>query len=470
MPQRTIDPQKRFNNYRGKMPPITFEAEPALAPPESSKNTPKLITDTTLRDGAQDPRFALFPAEARVAYFDLLHKLDNGAGRIEQVEVFIYQKRDLWTLERLLERGYSFPQVTTWTRATPKDIKLLVDVSGGKVKETGMLASSSDHHIFDKLGFRSKEEAVEKYLQPILTAMEHGVTPRVHLEDATKADIYGFVIPFIQRVTRETEGKAKFRLCDTLGIGFPDPFAALPVGVPRLVSTVSRETGVELEWHGHNDFGFATANSIMAWRYGARRVNVAFGGLGERTGNTTLEQVVADYVRLYGDPGFNLSALIEMAELIKKEVTDVPVKSPIIGDAIYTTQAGIHQSGVERQKKAEGGDIYLPFDPHLMGRQAVELHRVGSLSGSEGIVATLNKKAQERGLPATYTTASRVVKHVYDSVQDAYDGEWDPAKKAYVGERKSFFTEDELYAIAKAFEAQQKSQPSDAPASQSASA
>ncbi len=458
MKQYSVSAQKRFYNFHGKMPPLGFENEPAPIPPPALNPMPKLITDTTLRDGAQDPRFALFPAETRVKYFDLLHKLDNGTGRIEQVEVFIYQKRDVWCLERLLERGYDFPQVTTWTRATPKDIKLMVEVSGGKVRETGMLASASDHHIFDKLGFRSKEEAAEKYLQPIMTACEHGIVPRVHLEDATKADIHGFIIPFIQRVLKETEGKAKFRICDTLGIGFPDPYASLPMGVPRLISTIVMETGAELEWHGHNDFGFATANSVIAWRYGAKRVNVAFGGLGERTGNTTLEQVLADYIRIYGDPGFKLEALREMTELVRNEVTEINVKAPIVGDAIFTTQAGIHQSGVERQKKAEGGDIYLPFDPQLLGERAVELHRVGSLSGSEGIVALLNKKAAGLGRPAAYTNASRVVKHVYDKVQEAYDGRWDEARGAFDA-RRTFFTEDELYRLAEEFERSQHAQP-----------
>jgi isopropylmalate/homocitrate/citramalate synthase len=452
--QYSIDARKRFYNSGGQMPPLNFEAEPAPLPAASAGASPKLITDTTLRDGAQDPRFAQFPAEARVRYFDLLHELDNGTGRIEQVEVFIYQKRDLWALEQLLDRGYDFPQVTTWTRATPKDIKLAVEVSGGRVKETGMLASSSDHHIFDKLGFRSKEEAVDKYLQPIMTAVEHDITPRIHLEDATKADIYGFVIPFIQRALRETEGRAKFRVCDTLGVGFPDPYAALPVGVPKLISTIIAETGAQIEWHGHNDFGFATANSIAAWRYGARRVNVAFGGLGERTGNTTLEQVVADYVRIYGDPGFKLEALRQIAELIKSDVSDVNIKSPIVGDAIFTTQSGIHQSGVERQRDAEGGDIYLPFDPGLLGKRPEELLRVGSLSGAEGIIAALNtKQAEETGQPGRYTATSRVVKHVYDTVQAAYDGDWDEAKQAFVNERKSFFSADELYQIAREYEA-----------------
>ena len=112
-------------------------------------------------------------------------------------------------LEKLLERGYEYPQITTWIRANPKDVKELYDISQGRVKETGMLASSSDHHIFDKLGYHSKEEAIEKYLKPVLTALEYGITPRVHLEDTTRADIYGWVIPFMQTVLAANRGEGQ---------------------------------------------------------------------------------------------------------------------------------------------------------------------------------------------------------------------------------------------------------------------
>ena len=217
-----VNPERVYYNYGGQFPPVTLEPErPASVPPKSPQNHPKRITDTTLRDGSQDPRFALFPPEAKLRYFDLLHELDNKTGCVEKVEVFIYQKRDRWVLEKLLERGYKFPQVTTWTRATPKDIKLLVEVSQGKVKESGILASSSDHHIFDKLKYRSKEVAIKKHLVPIMTAVENGIRPRVHLEDTTRSDIHGWVIPFMQKVMKETEGRACFRICDTVGLGHP---------------------------------------------------------------------------------------------------------------------------------------------------------------------------------------------------------------------------------------------------------
>ncbi len=444
-----VNTERVYYNYGGNLPPVTLEPEP-VTPPPMHDGLPKLITDTTLRDGAQDSRFAIFPPETRLKYYDLLHRLDNGTGAIYAVEAFIYQKRDVWTLEKLLERGYEWPRVTTWTRATPKDIKLLMEVSQGKVKETGMLASASDHHIFDKLAYASKEEAIEKYLQPIRTALEHDIVPRVHLEDCTRADIYGWVIPFMQRVLEESRGIAKFRICDTIGWGSPDPYASLPWGVPRLFTVLKAETGAELEFHGHNDFGLATANSIASWRYGGTKVNVAFAGLGERTGNTSLEQTVAALIRYYGDPGFDLKALDAMRRLVSDEVIELNDRLPLIGE-VFTTTAGIHQAGVGRQDAAPGGLIYLPFAASLFGRTEVELSRVGSLSGSEGIISVLNRELERTGSETRVKETSRVVKQIYDRIQDEYNGQFDAEHDHWVNARRAFFTSEDIIALAREF-------------------
>lgn len=453
MDRYRINPIPKYFNFGGGIPPIPLESSPAEIPADGPRTHPKRITDTTLRDGAQDPCFAIFPNEAKVKYFDLLHEMDNGTGVIDNVEVFIYQKRDRWTLEKLLERGYDYPRVTAWTRANPKDIRDLVQISGGKITETGMLASCSDHHLFDRLSFRSKEEAAEKFLAPILTACENGITPRVHLEDATRADIEGWVIPFMQRVMAETEGKALFRICDTLGIGSPDAYAALPFGIPRLVSVLLKESGARLEFHGHNDFGCAAANSMAAFRYGCQRVNAGFAGLGERTGNTALEQVLVNYIRQYGDPGLKLEALTEIADLIRTEVVSIPGKQPIIGSDIFSTQAGLHQTGIQRQAQAPGGLIYLPYDPRIVGRREAELNRIGSLSGMDGIISLLNQHREASGSQEPpFTGVSRTVKHVYDRVHEAYDGHYDEATNRYAGYRTTFFEAEDLARLAEQFQ------------------
>ena len=256
----------------------------------------------------------------------------------------------------------------------------------------------------------------------------------------------------MQAALKATNGAARFRVCDTIGWGSPDPFAALPWGIPRLIATLKAETGAELEFHGHNDFGLATANTIAAWRYGCTKANVTFAGLGERTGNTALEQMVAAYVRLYGDPGFDLTALDDMRKLVSAEVLPTNTNAPIIGE-VFTTAAGIHQSGVSRQEDAPGGLIYLPFAATLFGREEVELSRIGGLSGADGIVSALNRQVEiETGTPGTYTTTSRAVKQIYDAVQASYDGTID--EDGVTGERRDFFTAAELLAMARRYDPQ----------------
>jgi len=329
-------------------------------------------------------------------------------------------------------------------------------VSDGRITETGILASSSDHHIFDHLGCTSKEKAIEIYLEPILTAFENGIIPRIHLEDATRSDIEGWVIPFMRRVIDMTSNKVIFRVCDTLGVGIPDPYVSLPFGIPKLISRLSQAAGAELEFHGHNDFGNATSNSMAALRYGSKKVNATFAGLGERTGNASLEQVLANYIREYGDPGLKLEKLAEIADLFQKQVVPVPAKQPIIGRNIFTTQAGLHQSGVKQQSRAPGGLIYLPFDPELVGRRGETLNRVGSLSGMDGIISLLNdyKKSIELG-GYKFTSYNRLVQYVYDLVQEAYDGQYDSSQDRYKDYRKTFFELDDLAEMIAVFRSTQ---------------
>ena len=174
---------------------------------------------------------------------------------------------------------------------------------------------------------------------------------------------------------------------------------------------------------------------------------MAFAGLGERTGNTSLEQMLLSYIRLYGDPGFDLTILPQMRALVEESLTNVALNAPVIGE-VFTTQAGIHQAGLERQANAPGGLIYLAYDPALVGSEGAERHLVGALSGAEGIVAILNEEAEKRGVEQRFTSMSRVVKQIYDRVQEAYNGRYDEASDRWVDYRDGFFRPDEIWQIA----------------------
>ncbi|MEJ2070755.1 MAG: histone-lysine N-methyltransferase, partial [Syntrophobacterales bacterium] len=259
-----------------------------------------LITDTTFRDGQQ----ARPPYSVRqiVEIFDMLHKLSGPKGIIRQTEFFLYSAKDKEAVERCRERGYPYPEITGWIRANPADLNLLKDMGLG---ETGILTSVSDYHVFMKMG-KNRSQALEGYLDIVKAALELGIVPRCHFEDITRADIYGFCVPFaleLMKLREESGIDIKVRLCDTMGYGVPYPGAALPRSVPRLVRAMIEDAAVPghlMEWHGHNDFHKVFINGITAWLYGCGAVNGTLLGFGERTGNTPIEALLMEYISLRG--------------------------------------------------------------------------------------------------------------------------------------------------------------------------
>ena len=117
------------------------------------------ITDTTFRDGQQArPPFLV---KHIVDLFDLLHRLSGPDGLIRQSEFFLYSQRDREAVEKCLEKGYEFPEITGWIRANEQDLALVKEIG---LKETGILTSVSDNHVFLKLN-KSRKQAMEQYLR-----------------------------------------------------------------------------------------------------------------------------------------------------------------------------------------------------------------------------------------------------------------------------------------------------------------
>lgn len=324
-------------------------------------NVPKdiWITDTTFRDGQQSR--PPYTAQQIADIFDFLHRLSGPNGVIRQSEFFLYSPKDKEAVRLCMEKGYRYPEITGWIRANKNDFKLVKEMG---LKETGILTSCSDYHIFLKLGV-SRKEALNAYLDVVATALENGIRPRCHLEDITRADFYGFVIPFVQDIMKLSQGAkipVKIRACDTLGYGFPFPGASLPRGVPEIFYALIHDGGVpseQLEWHGHNDFHKGLVNGISAWLYGCSSVNGALLGFGERTGNTPVEALLMDYMSLTGnDAGIDTAAITAMAEYFSKELGfSIPANYPFVGAEFNSTSAGIHADGMMKNE-----EIYNIFD------------------------------------------------------------------------------------------------------------
>ncbi len=317
------------------------------------------ITDTTFRDGQQS-RPPYTPKQI-ADIFDFLHRMSGPNGVIRQTEFFLYSDKDREAVRLCREKGYRFPEITGWIRANKNDFKLVKDMG---LKETGILTSCSDYHIFLKLNM-SRSEALKQYLDIVTTALEQGIIPRCHLEDITRADFYGFVIPFAQelmKLSEESKVPIKIRACDTMGYGFPFPGTALPRGVPEIFYALIHDGGVpsqQLEWHGHNDFHKGLINGVAAWMYGCASVNGALLGFGERTGNTPVEAMLVDYISLTGnDAGVDTAAITDMAEYFRKELSfPIPANYPFVGSEFNSTSAGIHADGMMKNE-----EIYNIFD------------------------------------------------------------------------------------------------------------
>lgn len=351
-------------------------------------NMPKeiWITDTTFRDGQQST--SPFTTTQIVDLYKLLNKLGGPRGIIRQSEFFVYSPKDRRAVEECLALGLDFPEVTTWIRASDKDFELVREIG---IKETGILVSCSDYHIYKKMGL-TRKSALEKYLGIVKNALDHGIKPRCHFEDITRADFYGFVLPFAEELVslgEEAGVPIKIRACDTMGYGVSFPGTALPRSVQGIIYGLQHYAGVSsemLEWHGHNDFYKSVSNASTAWLYGCSGVNCSLLGIGERTGNCPLEAMVIEYCSLRGtSDGMNLPVITEIANYFEREIGyEIPARTPFVGRNFNVTRAGIHADGLLKDE-----EIYNIFNTaKLLNRPAsvaVDMH-----SGLAGIAHWMN--------------------------------------------------------------------------------
>ena len=374
------------------------------------------ITDTTFRDGQQSR--APYTADQIVELYKMLHRLGGPNGIIRQSEFFVYTKKDREALLRCMDLGYQFPEVTTWIRAKKEDFMLVRDLG---IKETGILVSCSDYHIFKKLGL-SRGEALDHYIGVVKRAFDAGIRPRCHLEDITRADFYGFVVPFVNALhdlSYDAGIPVKIRMCDTLGYGVSYPGVALPRSVPGIVYGLHHYADVSsdmLEWHGHNDFYHGVTNAVNAWLYGASGVNCSLLGIGERTGNIPLEAMVMEYAAIRGTTdGMDTTVITEIAEYFERELNyTIPPMTPFVGSAFNLTRAGIHADGIMKDT-----EIYNIFDTEQILNRKAEV-AISNTSGAAGVAYWINKHLGLSGDDAV-TKHSPVVVRVKEEIDRLYE-------------------------------------------------
>jgi isopropylmalate/homocitrate/citramalate synthase len=394
----TTEPNLLERTFDYNLPPLIhfdgpiveyIDGKPVQFDPQTLKTRDLVITDTTFRDGQQArPPYTI---EQMVTIYDLLAKLGGPNGVIRQTEFFLYTKNDRETLDRCRALGHKYPECTGWIRAVPGDFRLVKEAG---LRETGMLTSCSDYHIFQKLKFKSRRECMDAYCAVVDAAFEAGVRPRCHLEDITRADLDGFVFPFVERLMRMSEQvpaelSVKIRMCDTMGFGISYPGVELPRSIPKLIYKLNQEVGVpsdRLEWHGHNDFHKVHINAATAWLYGCDAANTTLFGIGERTGNPPLEGAIFEYIALRGGLcGIRTELITEIAQYMQSIGVPIPDNYPFVGKAFNTTRAGIHAGGLRQDER-----IYNIFDTAKLLNRPPRV-AVTDKTGADGVALWVNE-------------------------------------------------------------------------------
>ncbi len=374
------------------------------------------ITDTTFRDGQQArPPYTV---QQIVDLFTLMSKLGGPNGIIRQSEFFLYSKKDREAVVECQALGLPFPEITGWIRANKEDVQLVKDAG---LRETGILTSASDYHIFLKLN-KTRRQALDDYLGIVKSILDAGIVPRCHFEDITRADIYGFCIPFaleLMKLREESGIDIKIRLCDTMGYGVTYPGTALPRSVPKLVRAFIDDAFVPghlLEWHGHNDFHKAMINATTSWLYGCSAANSTLLGMGERTGNPPIEGLVIEYIALRGNlDGIDTTVITDIATYFEKEVgVRIPSNYPFIGSEFNVTMAGVHADGLIKCE-----EIYNIFDTKKILKRPITA-TVSDKSGNAGIAFWINQHLNLQGEDALDKRHPGVSK-IHKKIMEQYD-------------------------------------------------
>ncbi|EHQ91730.1 homocitrate synthase/isopropylmalate synthase family protein [Desulfosporosinus youngiae] len=329
------------------------------------------LCDTTLRDGEQAPgaAFSFHQKEmiARALAEAGIDELEVGVPAMSGSETkMISQLVALHLPVRLI----------TWNRAVLSDLQASYKTG---VEGVAISIPASDQQIKNKLR-KNRAWVLEQMGQCILNAKKEVGYIVLGLEDASRAEL-----GFLKEILAEAEklGVDRVRFADTTGL-------LEPLNVFFTLQELVNGTKIPLEFHGHNDLGMATANSLAAVQAGFKAISVTVGGIGERAGNAALEEVaVALNYSLNQAVRLDLTRLYSIGMMVSWATErKVPRAKPIIGEDVFTHTSSIHIDGVEKDLAN-----YHSFPPESVGRQ--HSTSIGKYSGRKTILRLLNAKGIE---------------------------------------------------------------------------
>jgi len=315
------------------------------------------IFDTTLRDGEQSPGASMNTAEK----LDIARQLLRLGVDVIEAGFPISSPGDFESVRRIGEAVGDAAVVCALSRAVPKDIEVAADALATAARpriHTGIGVSES--HLRDKLRI-TREEALERAVAAVKLARGFCDDVEFYAEDAARAEP-AYLRTVIQAVVKA--GATVVNIPDTTGYAYPEEFGALIRG---LVENVEGIADVRVSVHCHDDLGMATANALAGVANGARQVECTINGLGERAGNTAMEEVVMalkhrnDHFGV--DVGINTREFIRTSKLVTS-ITGISVQpnKAIVGANAFAHSSGIHQDGVLKERST-----YEIIDPVEVG-------------------------------------------------------------------------------------------------------
>ncbi|PKM77306.1 MAG: homocitrate synthase [Firmicutes bacterium HGW-Firmicutes-15] len=357
------------------------------------------IVDTTLRDGEQTAG-VVFSNEEKVRIACYLDQIG-----IDQIEAGIpvmggFEKDCIKEIVRMGLKS----SIMAWNRAVIDDIKESIECG---VDAVAISISTSDIHIEHKLQ-TTRGDVLKRMADAVKFAKDNNLYVSVNAEDASRSDM-DYLTEFA--LIAKHAGANRLRFCDTVG-------TLNPLTTFRYIKTLRDAVGLDIEMHTHNDFGMATANSLAGMYAGANHVGVTVNGLGERAGNSCLQEVIMCMRHLMKiDVSYNTTLFREVAMYVAEASgRALPVNKAIVGANIFAHESGIHGDGVLKNPLT-----YEAFLPEEVGleRQMV----IGKHSGSNSIKAKFREYGNEISEEESQEILNRCRQMAIDKKRSLFDKE-----------------------------------------------
>jgi D-citramalate synthase len=303
--------------------------------------------DTTLRDGEQTPGVALSSAD-KVA---IATKLDELGVDVIEAGSAITSEGERQSIRAVAAEGLN-AEICSYCRIMKPDVDYALDCD---VDSIHLVAPVSDLHINVKLR-KDRETVRQMALDVTEYAKDHGLIVELSGEDASRADMEFLKSLYIDGVEA---GADRLCFCDTVGLLVPEK-------TDEMFRDITSAVNAPVSIHCHNDFGLATANTIAALKAGAQQAHVTVNGIGERAGNTSLEEVAMIIEWLYKQKtGIKTEEIFKTSRLVSR-LTGIPVapNKSLVGGNAFTHEAGIHVHGL-----LANTETYEPINPKVIGRE-----------------------------------------------------------------------------------------------------